>query len=67
MKDYGVDVFSQCIDGKVVFFKKPLVFNSDEKPFVNKINISKKPKESVCESFPKVVLDIQKKRYVNEK
>lgn len=36
MKDYGMDVFAQCIDGKVVFVSKPLVFKDDRKPFVSR-------------------------------
>lgn len=36
MKDYGIDVFAQCIGGKVVFVRKPLVFKDDKKPFVSR-------------------------------
>jgi hypothetical protein len=35
MKDYGIDVFAQCIGGKVVFVRKPLVFKDDKKPLVS--------------------------------
>ena len=35
MKDYGIDVFAQCIGGRVVFVRKPLVFKDDKKPFVS--------------------------------
>lgn len=39
MKDYGIDVFAQCIGGKVVFVRKPLVFKDDRKPFVDRDKI----------------------------
>jgi hypothetical protein len=30
MKDYGMDIFAQCIGGKVVFVKMPLFIKSPE-------------------------------------
>lgn len=39
MKDYGIDVFAQCIGGKVVFVRKPLVFKDDKKPFFDRDRI----------------------------
>ena len=36
MKDYGMDVYAQCIGGKVVFVRKPLVFKDDRKPFFDR-------------------------------
>ena len=38
MKDYGIDVYAQCIGGKVVLGSKPLVFKDDNKPFVKSID-----------------------------
>jgi len=41
MKDYGIDVFAQCIGGKVVFVRKPLVFKDDKKPFVSREKVAR--------------------------
>jgi hypothetical protein len=43
MKDYGIDVFAQCIDGKVVFVRKPLVFKDDNKPFFDRDKLRYRP------------------------
>lgn len=58
MKDYGIDVYAQCIGGKVVFVRKPLVFKDDRKPFVKEGNplssVTLIPKECVRLDIPLV-------------
>jgi hypothetical protein len=54
MKDYGIDVYAQCIGGKVVFVRKPLVFKDDKKPFFDRnapINLKSEKVERVCSVY----------------
>jgi hypothetical protein len=64
MKDYGIDVFAQCIGGKVVFVRKPLVFNDDRKPLVSMEKITRRTSLINDKSYISSVIKIEECRSV---
>lgn len=64
MKDYGIDVFAQCIGGRVVFVRKPLVFKDDKKPFVNAEKVPRRTSLTNDNSYLNSVIKIEECRPV---